>query len=267
MALTVAAWLALLFLAGIVGFNAVTFAVAFSRGPRPPRLPVAFLKECLATLAVIPAWPLFALLGASYQARKEGTDPDPGDALPPVILVHGYAMNRTNWLWLGAVLSRRGIGPLYGFSYLSLRAIEESAKQLAAYVERVVSRDRVERIDLVAHSLGGLVARWYIERMGGARRVRRLITIATPHHGTAWGRFAVGAVRRDMAGDSPFFSALGAPPTTVDYTSIWSRCDNLVIPADSARLGEDVVFDDLGHLGLLVSPRVADAVADRLRAR
>ena len=215
----------------------------------------------------------------------EGEEPD-RRRRRPVILLHGYLMNRTNWLWLGSTLARRGIGPLFGLSYLSSAGTERAACKLARFVEQVCAREGAESVDIVAHSMGGLVARRYIEHMDGGRRVRRLVTIATPHRGTAWSRVALGVARRDLcppAGDAA--AHCGRAPDGVLYTSIWSRCDNLVIPPESAQLtpwppeagtstGEsaagdhldDVVFDDLGHLSLLVSPRVADAVATRLAA-
>ena len=56
-----------LFLVAVVGFNLVTFAVAFARPPRPPRLLVALLFEIVAALLLLPFWPLFALVGRRYR--------------------------------------------------------------------------------------------------------------------------------------------------------------------------------------------------------
>ncbi len=277
--------LALAFIALTVGFNLVTFAASALLSRRHRRLgalSVAFLKETLATLLMLPAWPLFALLGARYRAAHEGADPDGGQQ-PPIILLHGYMMNRTNWLWFGRALARHGLGPLYGFTYNSLAPVDASARRLDGFVAEVLRRERAQRVDIVAHSLGGLVSRYYIEKQGGAARVRRLVTIATPHHGTLLARAGFGPVARELAPDSPVCASLGRPPRGAHYTSVWSRSDNLVIPADSSQLtwlapeaGEaeiedlagselrDIVFDDLGHLSLLTSPRVAAAVAERL---
>ena len=267
----------------VVGFNVVTFLIAFVRRP-PRRVVTAFIKELLATLVLVPAWPLFALLGERWQHVDLGAPPA-GAHRTPVILLHGYLMNRTNWLWFGPQLARRGLGPVYGLSYFSLAPVEKSAERLAAFIEKVARREGVEQVDVVAHSMGGLVARWFIEKSGGGARVRKLITIATPHHGTALASLALGRARRDIHPGSPLFSSLGQAPHDANYTSIWSRCDNMVLPPESAQLtpiapesGEaevedmannvydDVVFDDLGHLSLLLSPRVVEAVADRLSA-
>ena len=281
-AFVIAARILLGFFYVVAGFNVVTFAIAFFRKP-PRRLLRAFVKELLASLLLIPAWPLFTLLGERWQSAHEGEDPDPATKRPPVILLHGYMMNRTNWLWFGPQLARRGIGPVYGLSYFSLAPVEKSAAKLAAFVELIAKREGASQVDVVAHSMGGLVARWFIEKGGGDARVRKLITIATPHHGTALASLALGRARRDIHPRSPLFTSLGQAPRHKNYTSIWSRCDNLVLPPESAQLtpiapeaGEaqvedmadnlydDVVFDDLGHLSLLLSPRVVDAVAERL---
>jgi triacylglycerol esterase/lipase EstA (alpha/beta hydrolase family) len=263
------------FIAGIASFNVFTFVGAFARPPRPRGLALAFARELLANLLIIPALPLMALLGARYEARLEREPGRPHRR--PVILLHGYLMNRTNWLWLGAWLARRGIGPLYGLSYLTVVGTDRGAEKLARFVEKLCRLEEVDRVDIVAHSLGGLVARHYIEALGGDRRVRRLLTIGTPHHGTSWARLAVGTARHDLSVARADARAGSAPPEGVLYTSIWSPCDNLVVPAESARIApaaagvaaggvEDVVFEGLGHLSLLVSPRVASAVASRLAA-
>ena len=295
------------FVAVAVGFNAVTFLIAFAvprATPRPPlgNLLSAFFKEVVATLFLIPLWPLFSVLGARYAVRVAAGSPvaasknsTAGRDGVPVVLLHGYLMNRTNWLWFGRELSRRGIGPITGFGYLTLGSIERSARRLGRHVERVCADEGVEKVDLVGHSMGGLVARFYIEHLGGAPRVRRLVTIATPHRGTAWARVAPGFARSHL---NHGLRHHGFPADGPRYTAVWSRCDNLVVPPESAAFPvaedpstntagaetpvsaaeleaeleatasaiDDFAFDDLGHLGLLVSPRVADVVAERLTA-
>src|SRR5438046_1782873 len=81
-----------------------------------------------------------------------------------------------------------------------------------------------------------LVAWRYIERLGGARRVRHLVTIATPHRGTRWSRVAFGGARGHMRRGAACVARLGAGMPSVRYTSVWSRCDNLVVPPESASL-------------------------------
>jgi triacylglycerol esterase/lipase EstA (alpha/beta hydrolase family) len=212
-------------------------------------------------VALLPFYPFWLLIGAVYEGELEGRSAD--GARRPVILLHGFMMNRTNWLLFGRRLVARNIGPIYGMTYFSLQATRTSAERLAAFVDEVCLREDVEQVDVVAHSLGGLVARYYIERMGGAPRVGQLITIATAHRGTRLAHLGHGAAARELRADSPLLAELGLPAPGARYRSIWSRGDAVVVPSESASLGDgrDLVIDDLGHLSLLMSRRVIDAVA------
>jgi len=262
-------------LAGSLLFVSVTYMHAFWHRHAAVPLPdliIAAGRELLALAFLLPLWPLWLIVGASYQARHEG-EHHPGDAgRNPVILLHGFAMNRTNWVWLGRRLAKRGIGPLYGTSYFSPQPVRKSAEKLARFVEEVRARERAERVDIVAHSLGGVVSRYYIERLGGDKTIGRLVTIGSPHAGTrigSFGAFIPSAIETRRA--SAFYQELGPlrPHECVSYTSVWSLADAIIEPPESssiAPLGEDRVFDDIGHLSLLLSPRVLDCVAERLRA-
>jgi triacylglycerol esterase/lipase EstA (alpha/beta hydrolase family) len=259
--------------AGCLFYVLISYAMAFlprsqETNTRRAHLFRAMLVELLTTLILLPLWPFWMLIGSSYAAAVEG-EGQARNPRNPVVLLHGLAMNRTNWVWVGSRLASRGIGPLYATSYFSPQAVRRSAMHLKNFVERVVAREDAEQVDIVAHSLGGVVARYYIERLGGKRRVARLVTIASPHRGTVLGRIGLVRSAKELAHGSDFLDELGSPSPGVAYTSIWSRADAIVVPAESASIapaGEDRVFDDLGHLSLLLSPRVVDAVAERLCA-
>lgn len=256
---------------GVIGFNLLTFALLLRHQPRPPGLWAALGRELLACLILLPVWPLWLLLGASYPRRVEALS-SASAAGRPVVLIHGYAMNRTNWFWLGRAMAARGLGPLYAFNYFSLAAVKDSAAALSEFIESVCVKTGAREVDIVAHSMGGLVGRYYVEKLGGASRVAHLITIATPHRGSSLARFALGAGGRDHSEGSPLLLELERAGRTeeVAYTSIWSTCDNLVVPPQSSRLGgpgEDVVLDGIGHLGLLTSPRVVEAITSSLAQR
>lgn len=249
----------------------VSYALAFLRPPdantRRAHLVKAAFKEVLSTLLLLPLWPFWLVIGASYEAKLEGEGRARGKR-HPVILLHGLAMTSTSWVWLGSRLGARGIGPLYATTYFSPQKVSLSARHLQQFVERVCAREDAERVDIVAHSLGGLVARYFIERMDGHRRIGRLVTIGSPHQGSMLGRIGLVPSARELATGSSFIADhLSNPHPGVAYTSIWSRADAIVVPPEAASMegfGEDRVFDDLGHLSLLVSPRVLDAVAERL---
>jgi triacylglycerol esterase/lipase EstA (alpha/beta hydrolase family) len=264
-----------LLLAGILFYVVVSYVHAFwHRRARVPltTLVKAALRETGACLLLLPFWPLWMIVGASYEAAHEGAHDRARQNRNPVILLHGFAMNRTNWIWLGRRLAARGIGPLYGTSYFSPQSVRRSARRLADFVEEVLAREDGARVDIVAHSLGGVVARYYIERMDGAKRVRHLVTIGSPHQGTAVAHFGplIPSALESRRG-SALLAEIGplAAREGISYTSIWSRSDAIIEPPESSSIvpaGEDRVFDDLGHLSLLLSPRVLDSVAERLKA-
>jgi triacylglycerol esterase/lipase EstA (alpha/beta hydrolase family) len=256
--------------AGSALFVLITYTHAFYH--RRLTVPLADLVraafvEIGAILILLPFVPFSLFVGGSYRLP-----PDPDNKRPrrhPVILLHGFAMNRTNWVWFGRQLAKRGFGPLYGTSYLTLQPVQRSAKHLARFIEQVRAREQAERVDIVSHSLGGVVARYYIEKMGGSHTVGRLVTIGSPHRGTAIAHYGplIPSAIESRAG-SPLLLSLGQiAASEVRYTSIWSHCDAIIEPPESSSIvpvGEDRVFKDIGHLSLLLSRRVLDIVADRL---
>ncbi len=263
-----------LLLAACIFYVVGSYTHAFwHRGLSTPvaKLVRAAFLEFFACMLLLPFWPLWFIVGASYEAVHEGEGEARGNR-HPVVLLHGFAMNRTNWIFLGRRLARRGIGPLYGTSYFSPQSVRHSAEHLARFVERVREREGCERVDIVAHSLGGVVARYYLQRLDGAKHVGRLVTIGSPHNGTAVARLgALIPSALETRRDSAFFAELGplVAAEGLQITSVWSHADAIIEPPESASVapvGEDRVFDDLGHLALLLSPRVLDAVAERLRA-
>jgi triacylglycerol esterase/lipase EstA (alpha/beta hydrolase family) len=231
----------------------------------------AAFVEFGACLLLLPFWPLWMLIGASYEAAHEGEGEAHGRR-HPVVLLHGFAMNRTNWIWLGRRLAKRGIGPLYGTSYFSPQSVRRSAEHLSRFVTNVCAREKCDRVDIVAHSLGGVVARYYIERLDGGKHIGRVITIGSPHNGTVIARLgALFPSARETLKNSAFYAELGplARREDIAFTSVWSRADAIIEPPESSSIapaGEDCVFEDLGHLSLLLSPRVVDTVAERLKA-
>jgi triacylglycerol lipase len=183
-----------------------------------------------------------------------------------VVFVHGLASNSSAFLPLQTYLRVRGFRHQIAFRYRSRGSIEGLAIDLARELER---RVRGGRIDLVAHSMGGLVARCYVQQLRGHRRVDRLITLATPHLGTHAANFLPSALVRQLLPGGPFLrhlNSLEAP--SVQTTSLVAGRDVLVQPVAAARcpFGQEVRFTDLGHVELLFRPEVFAEVHRRLRA-
>jgi pimeloyl-ACP methyl ester carboxylesterase len=257
--------------AGGVSFVLFSYTLAFVARPRRWGLSLlrAAIVEILVIWAIVPLWPLWWVLGGIYEAALRGVGEASGRR-NPIILLHGFGMNRTQWIWMARRLRARGHGPIYGMNYFSLQSIARSSRQLSRYVDRVLEREHCAQVDLVAHSMGGVVARYFNERLSDGRKIGRLITIATPHAGTRMGRLGPGIPgARDLLGRSELLGELGPVRPGADYTSIWSRADAVVQPTESASIapgGIDEVFEDLGHLSLVLSPRVVAAIDARLRA-
>jgi triacylglycerol esterase/lipase EstA (alpha/beta hydrolase family) len=181
-----------------------------------------------------------------------------------VVFVHGYLANRSSFLPLAGYLRLRGLRALHGFDYASAGGVVNAAIALRDHLRATV---RGGRIDLVCHSLGGLVARVYLQELGGARRVDRCITLGTPHRGTYNAYWVASRVGRQLRPDSALLERLEATRAAaarVRFTSIVAGSDNIVVPRVFAA-GDDVVHvPHLGHVGMLFSPTVFRAIADRL---
>ena len=187
----------------------------------------------------------------------------------PIILVHGYAMNRANFLPLAARLARAGLGPIVGFEYWTLGKTASAAKKLAALVDEVRARTGAATVDIVGHSMGGVVGRYYVTLGGGDGVVANLVTLGTPHAGTEASAVGIGRPIRELMGNSSLLTRLATAkrPEHTRITVIWSRADALVPSAREAHLvgTDELILDDVGHLGLLASRRVATAIIERLK--
>ena len=107
---------------------------------------------------------------------------DPAAPHPtPVVFVHGLFGNPTNFLALRGVLGRSGIRNFASFSYRPRLDYQQLAGHLGQYVERVCRETGAAEVDVVGHSLGGLIGRYLVE-LGEGRRVRRLVTLGSPYY-------------------------------------------------------------------------------------
>jgi predicted alpha/beta hydrolase family esterase len=199
-------------------------------------------------------------------------DPQPRPAAGvPVVLVHGYFSNRGYFAFLVRALEARGVAPVFAPNFRAAFAtIEQFAEELHREIERIAAASAQPKMVLICHSMGGLAARTYLCAHGSAR-VAKLVTVASPHHGTVHARFGAGANARQMHPGSAFLAGLcereaeRAPECGV--TSIYSPHDNLVAPQETSRLewAKNVVLPGLGHLDILNSERLAAALVEELR--
>jgi pimeloyl-ACP methyl ester carboxylesterase len=183
-----------------------------------------------------------------------------------VVLVHGYLANRGPLLPLAGYLRTRGHKQILAYEYSGEAGIEQAAIGLRSFLRE---RVRGGRIDLVCHSLGGLVARVYLQQLGGARRVDRCITLGTPHRGTYNAYWITSRVGRELRPDSALLARIEssrARAARVRFASIVAGSDNIVVPRVFSSNDAVVHVPGLGHLGLLFSRTAFRTVAEQLAA-
>ncbi|MEH1907367.1 MAG: triacylglycerol lipase [Nostoc sp.] len=187
----------------------------------------------------------------------------------PVLLIHGIDDTEAVFHKMRAYLIE------WGWSVYSLDLVpnngdvglDELAKQVADYITATFAPE--QRLDLVGFSMGGIVSRYYIQRLGGIHRVQRFITISSPHHGTvvAYGSWRPGCVQ--MRPDSIFLKDLNSDAVILgqlDFTSIWTPYDLMIVPANSSQMsvGREVIVPVALHPWMLTDPRSLAVVAAAL---
>ncbi|MEU3607648.1 lipase [Streptomyces sp. NPDC035033] len=186
-----------------------------------------------AVVAVVCALAALVLPAAPAQA----------DTHDPVLFVHGIYMDGPlAWSDMAADFERAGWDrdSLQLMSYNTVQDLETSAAELVQEVAELRARTGADKVDIVAHSLGNLVARWYIKFLGGSQYVDDFVGIAGVNHGTI-GAEGCGLQPscQDAAVYSPFVTTLNSgdeTPGPTTYTTLWSNCDTFVNPDSSARL-------------------------------
>jgi len=215
-----------------------------------------------------------AIRSAMRRDVKPGATATPGQ--PPVLIIHGYLATRGSLHLLEKHLTMRGLivmtyplgGPL-----LNVGDIRDSAGLIARKVESIVAQTGIARVDIVGHSMGGLVGLDYLKRLGGRHRVRRLVMLGTPAQGT-WSALLglvaapLGLASLQLLPGSPFLRELAERPLPpgADVVSIGALRDWLAPVASTVLDGVRHISLPTGHSGLLVDAEVAEVVVGILRA-
>lgn len=223
----------------------------------------------------------------------------------PVVLVHGTIANQAlSWQALSPMLANDGYC-VYGFNYgatsltfghvFGLAPVQQSAAQLAAFVSRVLAATGAPKVDIVGHSQGGMMPRYYLKFLGGAAKVNILIGLAPSNYGTNLDGVTAlyGALSSSVPGLS--FSTLGAPSFDqqfvgssflatlngggdtlpgVKYVVIESRYDEVVTPytnaflhgagAQNILLQNQCASDYTEHIGIIYDPVALQDVVNAL---
>lgn len=229
---------------------------------------VGLFREMLLTSVHAATYPLGLLPPAPFSR-------EPLDAplrQRPVLLVHGWVHNRSAFLLMQRGLRRAGLGPLHTFEYPWSSDLNDIAHQLDPVVTRLVERAQRAPCVLIGHSMGGLVARQYVQELGGDRLIDTVITLGTPHRGTYSAYFGWGRALEQCRPGSEYLRRLEdtARPGLARWISYYSDLDFMVTPAISAKLmhpalqATNVRVRDVGHLSLLLSRSVLADIIGRL---
>ncbi|HEU5033762.1 MAG TPA: alpha/beta fold hydrolase [Mycobacteriales bacterium] len=191
----------------------------------------------------------------------------------PILLVHGLVDNRSIFTVLRRALRRRGFGRVWTMNYHVLtHDLRSAAQRLEHLVESICAQTGYERIHVIGHSMGGIVARYYVQRMGGDGRVHTLVTLGSPHEGTRAARLLPRGVCRQLHPGSDVISELAepAPGCRTRFVAFWSDVDVLISPkraacVDHPDLGaRNVLVSGVGHMSLPIDRRVTREIAATL---
>ena len=212
----------------------------------------------------------FASLLFTLWLRPSGWLPPritPGDsAKPPVLLLHGLFQNRSCLLRLQWHLHRAGYRAM-SINTPPWQTLEELTSRVGKGIEQLRTATGADQIYLVGHSMGGILARSYLQRHG-AEGIAGCITLGAPHTGSELAVFAVSMLGRALLPGSPMLEGLNAAPRPVgiSLTAIYSTDDNIIVPSANARLegATNIELSGMGHTAMLFSQQVAETVLDAL---
>jgi len=203
----------------------------------------------------------------------------------PVLLIHGYGASRRVFKTLEDRLHRDGFSVfslnLGGvFSTFNTNPIPHLARHVAEKIEGLCKRYSIkDKINIVGHSKGGLIGMCYLKEFNGHRRVGKLITLATPHHGNPWAMLGlltplalITKSIRQMAPISPFIRRMNKLPLPrgVQVISLYSKEDTICpFPSSVLEVGrntriKNIEIPDVGHAEFLLKKKVYEVVKKEL---
>jgi pimeloyl-ACP methyl ester carboxylesterase len=208
-------------------------------------------------------------------ARSVPVEALPDDGHRPVVFVHGLGGARGNFLPMRSFFRVMGRGRTYAVGFASGESVEVLAARLGEYLREVIAANGLGEgrvLDVVAHSMGGVVTRLALEDPTLAARVANVVTLGTPHGGTWAARYAGTDPAVQLRPDSPVADQLRAQwarradAPLPRMVCIWSRADVLMLPAETASLegAESVEFEGFTHGAFLLRPRAWQKVFSEL---
>jgi len=196
-------------------------------------------------LAGLLAGLLLALVVVAVRYFTDDVDAVAQDEQGPVLLVPGYGGSTDSLAGLADAL----VGSGRDVSVVELAGdgtgdLDRQAEVLAAAADEALERTGAPSVDVVGYSAGGIIARQWVRFHGGDEQARRVVTLGSPHHGTAIAELAGGTVGcplacQQLARDSALLNELNAGDETPEgpvFVSVWTGDDETVTPPESSEL-------------------------------
>jgi pimeloyl-ACP methyl ester carboxylesterase len=250
--------------------------VAVARAASRPSTYTGHVRELTSTAVTAALWPFGAV--APERGTPAGAIED-GRVATPVLLVHVFGANKSNWLFVKRYLEQAGFARVHTFDYNPLTAdIPALAGRCAEAATALMERHGSDRVHIVGHSLGGVIARYAVQ-VDGLEDVGLLATVCSPHGGNGFaGLGSRFGMRYPHAGlqlspSSPVMRLFRstARPLPTRFVAYYSNLD-LIVPARRAMILEpelaatNILVKDHGHLSIMLSRRLATSIATMLGA-
>ncbi|GAB3544597.1 hypothetical protein GCM10027343_19970 [Noviherbaspirillum agri] len=258
----------------IITFNNFVLARRY-RSELPLHYRIGWWQACRLFLTEFKATMTSSSLTMPFHAFSRNVPHDPEGL--PVLLIHGYGCNSGYWHSMSKALVRAKIAHYAVNMEPVIGGIDEYVPIIHETVERICNETGHDKVILVGHSMGGLVARAYL-RVHGNKRIAKVITLGTPHHGTGLAHFGVGLNTQQMrwtateqegiASDWLRDLAAGEGPDTYRlFVSIYSHHDNIISPQRSSHLAgaKNIEFHAIGHVALGLDPVIHAQVIREIR--
>ncbi|MEE4490465.1 esterase/lipase family protein [Streptomyces sp. BE230] len=208
-------------------------------------------RRLLGVLAAVTV--AFTLFGSASTAGAAGTAApstaqsaqaavQPLSTSTPVVFVHGYTGNASNWVTAKSVFQLNGwsSSKLFAYEYNSYGNNITNAQGLATFVNNVKSQTGASKVAIVNHSMGGLVSQYYLKVLGGNTSVSHLASIAGANHGTTFASAClIYTTCQQMYPGSSFISQISSgdeTPGDTAYATWYSACDGVILPYTSTKL-------------------------------
>ncbi len=211
----------------------------------------AFGRSLASVLFLLLVFPLHKRLELPCRETKPGSG-------PVIILIHGLYHNASAWVLLRRGLQRAGFTNICTWSYTSWgQDFETLAGRLVKDVTAFAERNPGQGVVLIGHSLGGLLGKEAVYRIGDSGCITALISLATPHRGSLLARAGINTLARSLASSNVLFSHGGRPwpAQPVKCLNLYPAVDNMVLPGQALVAPEpgweQHMMGPLGHVGIL----------------